>query len=155
MTPPHCRAFGLLALLLISGGHRAVAQHSLDRDTESRTNRSIFRPLEDWPAPNEYRNASGSPAHSYWQQRVDYKIRASLDTTHHVVSGSERITYFNNSPDELRYLWIQVDQNIRSIEHSRRNASGSALPEQLSPAARRFLDSAVRWWSRHPARPAS
>lgn len=139
MTLRPMLAAGFLALFLANSGS-AFGQRWLDPDRESRTNRSIFRPLDDWPAPNDYRNAAGSPGPDYWQQRVDYKIRASLDTAHHIVSGSERITYHNNSPDRLSYLWIQLDQNIRSVEHSRRNSSRPALPEQLSPAARAFLD---------------
>jgi hypothetical protein len=85
------------------------------------------------------RNASGSPGNRYWQQQVDYDIEASLDTARHVITGSERITYRNNSPDRLRYLWVQLDQNTRSIEHSRAYEVQAALPEQLSPRARQFL----------------
>ncbi|MGA7305667.1 MAG: M1 family metallopeptidase [Rhodothermales bacterium] len=133
------RSLLLLAALFATSG-AAFGQHWLDRDTLSRTNRSIFRPLEDWPAPTEYRNAAGSPGPSYWQQRVDYRIRASLDTLDHVVSGSEHITYHNNSPDELRYLWIQLDQNVRSPEHSRSIASRGAVPGRLSPAAIAFQE---------------
>lgn len=124
MPPRLLRAVGFVTTLLLAEYTAVLAQHWLD-NTERRTNRSIFRPLEDWPAPNDYRNASGSPGQSYWQQRVDYKIRRSLDTVHHVVTGSERITYHNNSPHQLRYLWIQLDQNIRSFEHSRRSAPQS------------------------------
>lgn len=146
------RIIGLFLAVVAASPAPTVGQHWLDADTESRTNRSIFRPLGDWPAPNDYRNAAGSPGTSYWQQQADYRIRATLDTTRHVVLGSERITYHNNSPDDLRYLWIQLDQNIRSIEHSRKNASRAALPEQLSPAARQFLDPPVFDGGHHIAR---
>ncbi len=91
-------------------------------DDNSRTNRSIFRPL-DWPDPTAMRNAAGSPGPAYWQQRVDYVIEARLDTVDHTVYGSEHITYRNNSPDRLRYLWVQLDQNVRSIEHIKRVVS--------------------------------
>ena len=102
------------------------AQHWL-HDDGSRTNRSIFRPL-DWPDPTTLRNAAGSPGPEYWQQQVDYDIEARLDTVEHKVYGSEHITYSNNSPDELRYLWVQLDQNVRSLEHSRAYQSQGALP---------------------------
>ena len=113
------------------------AQHWL-HDDSSKTNMSIFRSL-DWPDPTELRNAAGSPGPRYWQQKVDYQIEASLDTVEHVISGTERITYHNNSPDRLRYLWIQLDQNVRSIEHSRSYQVRGALPQELSPRARQFL----------------
>ena len=58
------------------------------------------------------RTGSGAPGHEYWQQRVDYVIRASLDTAARTLRGEERITYHNNSPDTLRYLWLQLDQNL-------------------------------------------
>lgn len=101
-------------------------------------NHSMFRPL-DWPDPNEYRNASGALGYQYWQQRADYVIEAELDTALHRIIGSERITYHNNSPDELRFLWVQLDQNVRSIEHSRSYQMQGALPENISPAFRRFV----------------
>ena len=72
---------------------------------------SAFRRLE-LAAPNIYRAASGAPGPRYWQQRVDYVIRATLDTTRKILTGEERITYSNNSPDTLRYLWLQLDQNL-------------------------------------------
>jgi hypothetical protein len=74
---------------------------------------SPFRRLE-LPAPNAIRTGAGAPGRGYWQQRVDYLIRASLDTVAQRVSGEERITYYNRSPDTLRYLWIQLDQNLFS-----------------------------------------
>jgi len=71
-----------------------------------------FRQLDEaLPTPNVYRNAAGEPGHAYWQQKVDYKIKASLDEANHRLTGSEHITYKNNSPDTLKYLWLQLDQN--------------------------------------------
>ena len=72
---------------------------------------SAFRPL-DLPAPNVYRAASGRPGHAYWQQRVDYRITATLDAAANVLSGRETIRYANNSPDTLTYLWMHLEQNI-------------------------------------------
>ena len=66
---------------------------------------SNFRAIEEWPDPNNVRTASGSPGPDYWQQRVDYVIRATLDTAAHKLTGSERVTYHNDSPDALPYLW--------------------------------------------------
>ncbi|OLC07217.1 MAG: hypothetical protein AUH42_04050 [Gemmatimonadetes bacterium 13_1_40CM_70_11] len=72
---------------------------------------SPFRRLA-LPAPNLIREGSGQPGPHYWQQRVDYTIRAALDTAAHTISGSETIRYSNHSPDTLRYLWLQLDQNV-------------------------------------------
>jgi hypothetical protein len=61
---------------------------------------------------NIYRNGNGAPGPNYWTNQADYIIRASLDTTIHEINGTVTITYSNNSPDELNYLWLQLDQNI-------------------------------------------
>jgi hypothetical protein len=71
-----------------------------------------FRQLDEvLPTPNVYRNASGGPGHQYWQQEVDYSIQVTLDEDSQSLSGTETITYQNNSPDTLNYLWLQLDQN--------------------------------------------
>ena len=115
------------------------AQQWLNADDEAKTNQSMFRPLEDWPDPTDYRSASGAPGPRYWQQQVDYRIETALDTTAHVVSGSEHVTYHNNSPHTLSYVWIQLDQNRRSIEHSRTYAAEEALPDHVSPAFAEYV----------------
>ncbi|MCH9650008.1 MAG: M1 family metallopeptidase [Deltaproteobacteria bacterium] len=72
-----------------------------------------FRQLEEvLPTPTTYRTASGAPGEGYWQQRADYVIEAEIDDENQRLIGSETITYFNRSPDTLRYLWLQLDQNI-------------------------------------------
>ncbi|MFN2481408.1 MAG: M1 family metallopeptidase [Pyrinomonadaceae bacterium] len=72
-----------------------------------------FRQLEEiLPTPNEQRAASGAPGRSYWQQRADYNIKVELDDAHQRVTGTETITYYNQSPDSLAYLWVQIDQNL-------------------------------------------
>jgi hypothetical protein len=66
------------------------------------------------PTPNTYRTASGAPGIDYWQQRADYKIDVTIDDETQMLYGEEEITYYNNSPDVLRYLWVQLDQNMRA-----------------------------------------
>jgi hypothetical protein len=83
-------------------GNDSVAAHG---------DESPFRRLE-LPTPNTIRTGAGTPGPDYWQQRVDYVIRASLDTVAQRVTGEERITYANHSPDTLRYVWLQLDQNL-------------------------------------------
>ena len=71
-----------------------------------------FRQLEEvLPTPNDYRTASGAPGHDYWQQKVDYNIDVELHDDTQKITGSEIITYTNNSPDTLKYLWLQLDAN--------------------------------------------
>src|SRR5688572_32522014 len=72
------------------------------------------------PTANEYRTASGAPGPKYWQQRCDYDIVCELDENKRVLHGKETVTYYNNSPDILTYLWLQLDEN----QHSSVNNSG-------------------------------
>jgi hypothetical protein len=76
----------------------------------------------DWPGPNSYRSPDGAPGPRYWQQRADYTIAVSLDTTERRVSGTVTIRYTNNSPDTLRVVWLQLEQNLY-----RPGSKGSAL----------------------------
>src|SRR5215213_9385326 len=73
-----------------------------------------FRQLseDELPTPNEQRTASGAPGNKYWQNRADYIIDVSLDETTNRINGKETVTYHNNSPDTLTYLWMQIDPNI-------------------------------------------
>jgi len=82
---------------------------------------AAFSPLFYTQNGNEYRSASGYPGPRYWQNRVDYSISANLDEANNKITGSVTITYKNNSPDKLPYLWLQMDQNLFAPE-SRGNA---------------------------------
>jgi hypothetical protein len=64
------------------------------------------------PTPNSYRTGSGSPGPGYWQQRADYVINAEVDDNTQMLTGSETITYYNNAPEALNFLWLQLDQNV-------------------------------------------
>jgi hypothetical protein len=67
---------------------------------------------EALPTPNSYRTGSGAPGQNYWQQRADYVINVELDDNTQTLTGSETITYYNNAPEALSYLWLQLDQNL-------------------------------------------
>jgi hypothetical protein len=86
------------------------------------------------PTPNEYRTASGAPGTKYWQQRADYDIKATLDEKNLMLHGAETITYFNNSPDVLTYIWLQLDENEHSTTKNAGYPDGSALGRGMSPA---------------------
>lgn len=79
------------------------------------------------PTPNVYRTASGAPGPSYWQQRADYDITCTLDENKLRLTGSETITYYNNSPDELTYLWLQLDENQLSTVNNANYQDGSSM----------------------------
>lgn len=89
----------------------APASDPYFRKATPRHAETIFTPL-DLPAPSERRLASGAPGPDYWQQRVDYAIEASLDEERRLIEGKALVTYTNNSPHELTYLWIHLEQNL-------------------------------------------
>jgi len=86
-----------------------------------------------FPTPNEYRTASGAPGPKYWQQRCDYDIKCTLDEKNQQLTGSEVVTYFNNSPNELTYLWLQLDENQHSSVNNANYQSSNRLDNSLSP----------------------
>jgi hypothetical protein len=79
--------------------------------------------------PNEQRTASGAPGVKYWQQRADYDIKCSLDEQKLQLTGTEKVTYFNNSPDPLTYIWLQLDENQHSNLKNANYQSSTELPE--------------------------
>ncbi len=98
-----------------------------------------FEQLESTlPTPNSYRTASGSPGKDYWQQRADYDIKVELDDINKKITGSETITYFNNSPDVLPYLWIQLDQNV--FEKNAASKTGDTGEIKTGISSRTFND---------------
>ncbi|MFN4147868.1 MAG: M1 family metallopeptidase, partial [Runella sp.] len=99
-----CLLMGTVSLL--KAQPQAVNYHANDRFEQMGT---------ALPTPNSYRTASGAPGKDYWQNRVDYDIKAELDDEKRTLIGTEVMTYFNNSPDELSYVWVQLDQN--TFEH--------------------------------------
>lgn len=91
--------------------------------------------------PNMFRTASGAPGPAYYQQQADYKINIELDDKNSTLSGSETVTYYNNSPDTLEYLWVQLDQN-QAAKNSLTPLAESQRMEQVFPAgnfANKFL----------------
>ena len=99
-------AAGLAALVAVPASAQTLRQTTSDW-------RDAFRQLEaeDWPTPDMVRRATGAPGPDYWQQQVDYDIAVSLDERSKRLTGSARVTYTNNAPDTLTYLWFLMDQN--------------------------------------------
>src|SRR5262250_2540119 len=97
---------------LLSFTFAQPAKETQETNPTKFNNHEAFDPLFYTQSGNDYRTGSGEPGPKYWQNRADYKINCTLDTASHRVSGEAEITYTNNSPNNLRFLWLQVDQNI-------------------------------------------
>jgi len=100
---------------------------------QENTNQNSFRQLgQELPTPNSYRTASGAPGAEYWQQKADYKMKIEIDDENAKLLGTSNITYKNNSPDELRYLWLQLDQNVRAHDTDSKKIRGNSVSERPS-----------------------
>ena len=108
--------FSVLTLVTALAGATAALAQQPAASRPGVPDTSAFRPLA-LPTPNAYRTGAGTPGPAYWQQRADYTIRATLDTGTLGIRAEETIRYTNNSPDTLRYVWIQLDQNIQSPDN--------------------------------------
>ncbi|MBL0711151.1 MAG: M1 family metallopeptidase, partial [Colwellia sp.] len=116
---------------------------SADAQSKNTTTSDPFRQLEEvLPTPNIYRTASGAPGHKYWQQQVDYDIEIKLDDKTQQLTGSETLSYRNNSPDTLRYIWLQLDQNkLTRNSDSKLAKSTSTLKKVTYRSARKMIES--------------
>ena len=104
-----------LSALFLSVSAFAQDQNEKKERQPGHTNNNKFKQLYDeFSTPNMYRAASGAPGSAYYQQQADYKMDIQLDDTNAKLYGFETITYTNNSPDNLNYLWVQLDQNMRA-----------------------------------------
>ncbi len=118
--------------LLVSGTAAADA----DKQTKGKFD-DKFRQLEvDLPSPNTYRAASGAPGESYWQQQADYVINATLDEAKKRITATGTITYRNNSPHPLNYIWLQLDQNIFKQDSVTNRTERTTTP--IAPASDRL-----------------
>lgn len=100
---------------------------------EENTNKNKFRQLtQELPTPSLFRTASGAPGQNYYQQKVDYHIAVELDEQQNRIVGSEAITYHNNSPETLSYLWLQLDQNIRAHNSDAQTTETTSLRGRLN-----------------------
>jgi Peptidase family M1 domain len=114
--------FGLVFLLVLAGSLLA-----------ENTNKSKFRQLkQEFSTPNVYRTASGAPGHEYWQQQADYKIDVVMDDKTQRIDGKEAITYCNQSPDTLKYIWLQLDQNMRALDSDSRSTAKLSIENKQS-----------------------
>ena len=103
-------AYCLIVVLIVP----QIYSQQVDNKKNENINTNKFRQLyQEFSSPNIYRAASGAPGPAYYQQQADYKINVELDDKNKMIYGDETITYTNNSPQKLDYLWVQLDQNVR------------------------------------------
>lgn len=95
--------------------------------------------------PNSYRSASGAPGKDYWQQRANYNIKAQLNETNNTLSGEETITYFNNSPDNLTYVWIMLEQNVNKKGNEDFGGINNNLKDSITSRKMQFLTRAINF----------
>ena len=137
---------GFAAVLFLSAP--VVAQEA-PAEEEARKpghiNQSKFRQLyQEFSSPNTYRSASGAPGPDYYQQQADYKMDITLDDKNAKIYGEETITYTNNSPDKLEFLWVQLDQNVRAKDSKSplRNGNGVNMAYMAGNFAQTFVTEA-------------
>lgn len=124
-------------MLLLSTG--ISAQDKVENEEEGQKghfNENKFRQLSDlWATPNQYRTGSGAPGEAYYQNQADYKMDIELDDKNKVLKGVETITYHNNSPNDLEYLWVQLDQNIRTKDSPALQKDGNSIAPVTQPSS--------------------
>jgi hypothetical protein len=121
----------VLGILLFSVTIPMIAQDIKNNPGSNHGNR--FEQLGTiLPTPNEYRTASGAPGAKYWQQRCDYDIVCELDEPNRKLNGKETVTYVNNSPDVLSYLWLQLDENQHSTKNNSGYQSSSTMQQNIT-----------------------
>ena len=134
------RFFSVIFSVLIVN-FSVLAQKS-EKKNLGHINENPFRQLTDlFATPNKYHNASGAPGVDYYQQKVDYSMNIELDDEKKKLNGEQTITYYNNSPDDLEYLWIQLDQNIRKKDAPalEKNESKFQLIQQTQTFASSYI----------------
>lgn len=133
----HQRLYSILFFLFLISLVRAQSAY---RQTGS-DHGSRFEQLETMlPGPNGYRLASGAPGPAYWQQKADYNIEAELDEANLQIRGKETVTYHNNSPAPLSYIWLQLDENQHDPSTDNHRFDESRMRPQMSESdLNRFL----------------
>ncbi len=121
------KKFNLIVALLLIGISAGYAQRSQQNHAER------FEQLGPMlRSPNVYRTASGAPGHMYWQQKADHDIKVELNDDNQSIKGFQTVTYFNNSPDPLTYLWIQLDQNERAKDSNTPKQNESRINPRMT-----------------------
>ncbi len=123
------KKIGLLVLSLVFVAASSFAQQR--KTQQGHTNQNKFKQL-DHATPNSQRTASGAPGIKYTQQKVDYVMDIVLDDENQKITGKETITYHNNSTDNLTYLWVQLDQNMRAADSKTPDITTDRIPKRTT-----------------------
>lgn len=132
----------LTSLLFLFAAVVSAQDGKKEEKEPGHVNQSRFKQMyEEFATPNTYRSASGAPGPDYYQQQADYKMDIQLDDRNAKIYGEETITYTNNSPDDLEFLWLQVDQNVRAKDSKSplRNGGEIALVEQPAGFVKKYM----------------
>ena len=133
MTHNLARAAVMLTALCAANGQDPGAIDPRTGMPAKQARRDAFRQLDqELPTPTPYRAGSGAPGHAYWQQQADYVIDVALDESTRRMTARERVTYHNNSPDHLEYLWLQLDLNLLRPSADGHVATSTDSMDQLS-----------------------
>ncbi|SDL74634.1 M1 family metallopeptidase [Pedobacter antarcticus] len=125
----------LTALLLLGSSLQYANAQNIQNNPGSNHGNKFEQLGTILTTPNEQRTASGAPGAKYWQQRADYDIKCSLDEVNQILTGSEKVTYFNHSPDELSYIWLQLDENEHNNLRNANYQSSTNMPEMTTTRA--------------------
>lgn len=134
--------YTLLALSALVFATAAAQESTKTTRQPGHENTNKFRQMyQEFATPNTYRSASGAPGPDYYQQQADYKMKITLDDKNARIYGEETITYTNNSPDALEFLWLQLDQNVRAKDSKSplRDGSGVPLAQQAASFSESYL----------------
>ena len=129
------------SLMLLTGVISVATAQNIQNNPGSNHGNKFEQLGTIMPTPNEYRTASGAPGPKYWQQRADYDIKCELDEKNLKLKGSETVTYFNNSPNTLTYLWLQLDENEHNNINNANYQSSNRMDDQVNPRQLEALQS--------------
>ena len=106
-----------------------------EQKEEGHYNQNKFRQLyQEFATPNQYRTASGAPGPQYYQNTADYEMDIILNENDNTIQGFETITYTNNSPETLKYLWVQLEQNVRKKDSPAKERNGDGMSPVMPPS---------------------
>jgi len=127
--------FKLIMISLIFSFTGMSQEVSDDSKQKGHLNTNKFRQMyQEFSSPNMFRTAAGAPGPAYYQQQADYKINIELDDLNKRIYGDEIVTYTNNSPDNLEYLWVQLDQNVRKKDSPSLEKDGDGAAPYYLPS---------------------